>query len=715
MALVAAAIVLLAPGPAAAAASTKWRGQPTGLAGRSQMSKGELIYTDYLYDDFGPDLDGSDNETVYRPANQDSVSGDYRYPSAPRYAGDAADLRELRLRRDSGGLHARVALQTIVDASVPIATIAVDADGDRSTGSGVWPGGAGTTTPGADRFITVWGGGASWTAGDSTKALAERTNLAANTFDVTVPHGLVGKLDGKAKVWVGVGLSAGNGSYVRPSAGHTALYDVGFQGAEAYSPSSSWGDARQSAALASGSLNGFSGRFDAAASKQGADRPYKLKPGYYNRIFRSKFSYGEGIRLDPGSVTGGSSPEFLGRYQPYGLYVPPGYSPRHKQPLLLFLHALNKNQNLYASVAPDSYAQLGADRHSLVITPLARATDGWYLRSGLIDVMEAWDDADSAFSTDPSHTSIVGYSMGGYGAYRMGLLMPDRFARAAVYVGPPVFAYWNYPKPPLTPEADWVVPGNTSLLVDNALDLPYEMSYGGKDTIVPASGGSHQADLFRAAGNPYRYYQYPEADHFGLVVQDEWTHTQRWLGTSRRIRNPVRVRYVRYPAMDIPDADLRFDRAYWVSRIAVRSASEAGDHGEVDAVTRGLGEREPALVDEPPRAYEPPAGELAATVTGQHFGPAPRSARKNSFRVGLKNVKGVRLKLQRMGLDPRHALRATLHGDGQTSLTLAGHWRAKPRATLDGERVAVHKGRHRLRLNLELKAGQGHHLRIKPH
>lgn len=50
--------------------------------------------------------------------------------------------------------------------------------------------------------------------------------------------------------------------------------------------------------------------------------------------------------------------------------------------------------------------------------------------------------------------------MGGYLTYRLGLLMPDAFARASVFVGPPIFYHWSYPLPPDSPE-EWIVRGNT--------------------------------------------------------------------------------------------------------------------------------------------------------------------------------------------------------------------------------------------------------------
>ncbi len=144
----------------------------------------------------------------------------------------------------------------------------------------------------------------------------------------------------------------------------------------------------------------------------------KLAPGYYNAVFRSASDYGEGISTVEESPFGGAAPEFLGRYQPYGLLIPEGFNPGKKTPLLIALHSLNRNHNQYRSVSPNFLTELGDERGSIIITPLARGADTWYLDSGFADTLEAWGDVSSGIAgieADPDRTSLIGYSMGGYG------------------------------------------------------------------------------------------------------------------------------------------------------------------------------------------------------------------------------------------------------------------------------------------------------------
>ncbi len=682
IAAAACALLVLPAGQAGAAAHPHradgrlgdWTGTPTMLAGRTQVSRGELIHTDYLYDDYGADLNGSADETAFR-AQLARTSGDYRYPpNEARYGNNAADLRELRLALDAKALHALVALQTMKARGAAIAVIAIDTDGRASTGAGVWPAGAGLTTPGADRFITVSGKGARVSGGRPPERVRRAVNTRLNAFEVDVPRSLLGRLGRRARIWVASGLAGAGGSFAEQATGATAAFDLGFQGAETYGLLSHWGDQRQSAALASGDLASFSERLRPGLLRRGASRGFHPAPGFYNRIFRSRFSYGEGIRLKQGQPGGTPEAMFRGRFQPYGLWIPQGYRPGRRTPLLIDGHSLDVNHNQYVATSQRHLPQLGDERGSLVITPLARGTDTWYLDDGLVDVFEAWRDVRRHYGADRERTALTGYSMGGYLTYRLGLLMPDAFTRAAPYVGPPAYSIWPYPGPILNDDPSWTERGMTRRMIENGLNLPYEINDGALDELVPIAGVEHQVERFDELGSPYRFYRHPGDDHFSfLLIADQWAHTRDFLGNRRRDLSPVRVRYKRFPSNDIPRAGLRFDGAYWVDRIVPRRAEAQTDFGMVDATTFALGRRAPALVEETPTVVPPGGGGASpATVTGQHYEAGAHASERNAFRAELTNVRSVLFRTARMGLDPTKPVVAKLRGDGRSTLRFTG-------------------------------------------
>jgi predicted esterase len=700
----------------------EWRGTPTDLGGRTQLSRGELIHTDYLYDDYGADLNRAPDMPTFRAALA-PTTGDYRYPDDPaRYGYNAADLREVRFAADASALHALIALQTMKAADAAVAMIAIDTDGDAATGAARWPDGAGITTPGADRFVTVSGSAGHVTdaAGKAT-SLTTAANLDANAIAVDIPLSLLGPVSPKARVWVVTGLAAAGARFAEQS-GQAAAFDVAFQGDDNHGPQSfsPWSDYRQSRALAGHDVAGFSYPLDMAALRERSSKAFRISPGFYDVVFRSGQRFGEGINLKStspggsGSISGTADPMFLSPHQTYGLYIPSAWRRgAGPTPLLLNGHSLDVNHNEYANVSPNFLRQIGEERGSLILTPLARGIDTWYLDAGMVDTFEAWRDVKRRFKPDPERTALGGYSMGGYLSYRLGLLMPDAFTRVADYVGPPAYYQWPYPLPvQSTPE--WQVRGNTNLIVDNGLNLPYEINQGNADELVPVNGVQRQVDDFKAAGNPYRFYRHVSDDHFSFVLNDVWTHTKAWLGNARRDLSPVEVRYKRYPSMDLPKAGLTWDGAYWVRDIVVRRAPAESDFGEVWATDFARGGFRRKVVDEGSTAYAPGEGGVSpASVTGQHVENGAAIARRNGFEARFQNVGSVLFRTGLMGLKPAETVTASLTGDGATTVRFDGTWPARLTATLDGKPVTVKRERNGIALALELAAGRAHALSLR--
>lgn len=675
------ALLFASATPAAAATKHRtdgkladWRGEASNIAGRTVISKGELITSDFVYDDHGPDLDGRPNMLECRCEGA-PARGDYRYPGDPtRHGYNAADLREVRVALTRRGAYFLVSLQTLLEADQAIVLIGIDGDASDATSAGAWPLGAGIATRGPERFIATWGSGSALIGPDgATAPLKTAVNLEENAIELQVSRRALGRLGGKTRIWAVAGVNDG-GRFQEIEAGRTAVFNSAFR-AEGYPRlDGSWSENEQSRALAGQSVSPFHTTFSPRRLERGrSDRRRPLEPGFHVRLHRSKDDWGEGIELKQadgsGSLQGEPQAQFRSRWQPYALHVPKDYDHSKAAPLTIDGHSLSVNHLEYRVVSPRRYEQLGDERGAIVITPLARGIDTWYLEAGLVDVMEAWDDVRSLLNVDEDQTSLTGYSMGGYMTYRMGLLMPDRFSRASVYVGPPAYYFWPYPLP-LQSNDRWRVPGNTNLIVENALNLPYEVVHGNADALVPVSGVQNQVDSFRASGNAFRFFRHSADDHFSFIASDEWARTRDWLGNFARDRNPPRVRYRRFPSMDLPERGLVFDRAYWASAIAVRDATAVGSSGLLDLTTRGRGGHRIALRD---LGTSPVAGPTTpGTLTGQEQVAGEAISKRNGFEGTLENIGSVTLDLARMGLDASEPIAIAVESDGPARLVLEG-------------------------------------------
>ncbi|MGH2979352.1 MAG: prolyl oligopeptidase family serine peptidase, partial [Solirubrobacterales bacterium] len=581
-------------------------------------------------------------------------------------------------------------------------------------GSG-WPDGAGLDTPGPDHFVTFSGSFATVTDSRGRRERLRRpgVSMAENALEVDVPwrslpatrerivtlYVVTGLLDpqtrGYRQVPPGLPTAAAPGGGLP---GSTAVFDAGFDPDEVFSRAigSHWGEERQSSALAQRDISELGQTVDLSQLAAGVTDAYAPAPGrFYNRIFRSAQDHGEGIELKnpTGSNVGGSpDPQFLSPHQPYGLYIPDDYVPGAATPLLLNGHSLDVNHNEYQSVSPNLFNQLGDERSSIVFTPLARGMDTWYIDAGFVDVMEAWEDVRRHYSVDAERTHITGYSMGGYMSYRMGLLMPDRFATATPYVGPPAYQLWVPPGDP-QPPGDYQVAGNTNLIVTNGLNLPFEINNGGVDELVPLPGPLEQAQTFRELGNPHLFYLYPAADHFALILGDEWGHTRDWMERfPRRNTTPTEVRFKRYPAMDLPQHGLRFDGAYWVDGMEVRTPGDScapGDacdtsegYGLVDAYTSGFDETRDPDVHEVRSVY--PGPPLPADVRGIERTYGGAASLPNYLDVGTWNLRALALDLPGAGIDTSEEIEMRLNaGGGAFTLTLRGNFGPGTQATIE--------------------------------
>src|SRR4051794_19735944 len=179
-----------------------WRGKATELSGQTALSRGELIYTDWLYDDYGADVDHAMNEPAFR-CEGCLTRGDLRYPGpASHYGYNAADLRELRLAADRRGLHVMIALQTMKARDAAVVTLAIDGDARTKGSPAEWPDGSGLRTAGPERFVTTWGRRARLTGPRGTTRLRSTVNLRANAIEVDVPWARLGRLSRRARVWL---------------------------------------------------------------------------------------------------------------------------------------------------------------------------------------------------------------------------------------------------------------------------------------------------------------------------------------------------------------------------------------------------------------------------------------------------------------------------------------------------------------------------------
>ena len=133
-----------------------------------------------------------------------------------------------------------------------------------------------------------------------------------------------------------------------------------------------------------------------------------------------------------GVVILGYRSEIDGSAQPYQAYIPPAYTPSALKPLRLdlFLHGRGGNLNEIAFLRGTGWVKGNfgaAPPVGFALYPYGRGNNGWRY-AGERDVFEAIANFRRRFPVDAEQTTLRGFSMGGHGAWHIGLQYPGFWA-----------------------------------------------------------------------------------------------------------------------------------------------------------------------------------------------------------------------------------------------------------------------------------------------
>ena len=678
------------------------QGWPFGEAfprtsGTGRLSSGAAFWSDFLYDDHGA-------RTTPVAAQQAAIAslappdGGFTYPAGEARM-NGADVFRNAVGADRDASYWRVDWTTLADPAVPLAVWGLDLDGSTATGTAAWPAGAGVRSAGLDRALVVSSRGA-WLVDPATDARVDVSSglvvdRAARSFVVRVPRAVL-PVSGTSRVRLATGLADATGEAMAPATGaqpgQTAVYNVSYRSVEQEPqqykhgvPSNVvgtsaaqrvgdmgnyWMEDHQAEALAQGDVSAFGA--DVVWSELDARRatPEPLVTGWSNRWYVSSLDLGQGVVEDEGGGTGDLRPNFLGRVQPYGVYVPTTYRPGTPVPLTWMLHSLSVQHNQYGALDPEQVVQTCEDRRSICATTLGRGPDMWYFDEAETDFWEVWNRLARTFTLDPERTVISGYSMGGYGSYKLGLAYPHLFAKAMSLAGPPtcgVRVSGDLRAP--SNEGACTTAGDTGLLVGNARHVPYVIASGVVDELVPFPSILEQVGEFDSRGYRYHAEYYPGEGHLSYAAQDSFAPPTSQLGRTARERTAARIDYSWFPELVRPELGIGTVGAYWVREPVARSA-EPGTLATVRAHSKALAD--PVVTPVKAQSAQVPGDPSPALVVEQTWqvdGTAPKAP---ELVLDLVGVASLRVDGRGAGLADAPRIALALTTDGPTRVVLSG-------------------------------------------
>lgn len=316
-----------------------------------------------------------------------------------------------------------------------------------------------------------------------------------------------------------------------------------------------------------------------------------------------------------------------GSLQPYALGIPDKYDPAQPIRLDVILHGFSLSINEASFIAShDSGKPVDAAQNYIKLEVFGRTNNG-YRWGGEADVLEAIDAVQKHYSIDPNRVVLRGFSMGGAGAWAVGLHHPDLWA--ALEAGAGGAGSRNSFKPDNTPPhpgaafrvynmADWAL---------NAANVP-TIGYGGElDPQLAASVTIRQqleteGYQFEAKGLNH----YPAASGASaalktiFLVGPQTEH--KWHPDSKKESDdfiasacvkgrhaPQHIRYVTYST--------RYARCF---QFTIDGLERHYDRTELDAVTSEDGRSQEVKTKNISRLLMTyPAGGLDLTLDGQSF------------------------------------------------------------------------------------------------
>lgn len=575
-ALIGPSLLLPSTARSAVPGSTQPCGGTSWFAGSTDVCDGTVVYRDYVYDDEGADTGGIGYDaqgTSSAFGTLAAPAGDQRYPATDT---NSADLVSLRLTRVGQRVQVTAELNALRTARSTVLELAVDTDGKAGTGGGVWPG------------LTIRSGG--WDATYRFTVGDPRTNTISGSFPL--PTAATWRVQAVTAQAAGPVMNVA----FRGVSEHAAYKLSGDNpSTNLYPGQGAWFEDDQAAALAAGDVSAFGHVVTTTDLRPGVDRLQAVGPGLHERVYTSSYALGEGMSYAgiDGRGTGGTAAgffsqvfNFLGKYQPYGVYVPKATG-RHG----LQMEWHGSNQGIVAQInQPGMQRRYGEELNRVLVTPESRGPNGYGSDISERDLLDVMADAQRTFGTDPAQTFSSGYSQGGYLAFRMAMLFPDRFAGFTSWVG---FTGDDANGTPVQGPVG-VTAGAVGNMIDytgNLRHVPGSMLFSGADELVQVPSSTAMQRSFAATDDRYTWYLHPAADHFTYAVADDWTKEAADSRGLHLMRRPARVTFRTDPLLDSPRYGIRHDGAYWVSGLRGRVAGPLS----VDLTSHGCGVDVPVL------------------------------------------------------------------------------------------------------------------------
>jgi predicted peptidase len=206
----------------------------------------------------------------------------------------------------------------------------------------------------------------------------------------------------------------------------------------------------------------------------------------------------------------------------YLLFLPKDYNAKSstRWPLILFLHGVGERGADVRKVAihgPPHYVADHPEFPFILVSPQCPVGEHW---SNEI-LLALLDEVTRTYAVDPRRIYLTGLSMGGYGAWELGLSYPEKFAALA----------------PICGGGQLVTVMLSSRDKPQALKtLPVWVFHGAKDPVVPLEESQRMVDALKKVGvKEVKFTNYPDTGHNSWTKAYDDLELYSWFLNQERI------------------------------------------------------------------------------------------------------------------------------------------------------------------------------------
>lgn len=171
-----------------------------------------------------------------------------------------------------------------------------------------------------------------------------------------------------------------------------------------------------------------------------------------------------------------------------------------------------------------------------IVSPTNRRPYGFDWEDwGRWDALEVLELAQQRYAIDPAQIYLTGHSMGGHGAWSLGVLFPDRWAAIAPSAG--WVSFWSYRQGNRQGLQNLLTEklsrsnnaSDTKSLAKNYLHHGVYILHGADDDNVPAREAREMNEFLKTFHHDFYYHEQPQAGHWWDASDDAGTDCVDWL------------------------------------------------------------------------------------------------------------------------------------------------------------------------------------------